>query len=864
MHNFPVSKEGATLPESQRRKSAQAFIASADWKVLSVRAGKYDPTDEEPAPVTAVWFAKGLHKNLIRDVLEILGEQTEVRNPVVDKVVMPGTWYHRFAEYRRDGGAGERGDVSYTVYRTMGGGADGFTKITQNGCTTTTSIQFKWDQPEVENAPDKEQGFDRQIGGVNQDPVTKLFNYYISTVEEHTFHNTSVLTAEDRFSRTYTESWTGLRGTKANPTDDEGNAVSVPSPTGQTAGTTVRAEWSHNDRFCTWAVRVTRAVAKEDVVAAEACSVDQFQHSDSVTTAGQADKLGHAPEPDDGLVTKHSSRLREDGLYDNTVEQDQELAVTEAESASSVDLYKQESSTTARQVATDAPSASAENGVITQVSVSKTRGKRRNINVRVVTENNVPDASVSKSSSIFEDTVEAQEKSAATDPADPVSGDGQTQQVSYSKTPGKLRDISIQTRTEKEVEDASVSSEVDLFYEKHSTLKPNSSGSLPAASSASGTGVSVTAEKTPGGRRNVRVVTEVEKYVPNASVSRQATIFEVDSSVTHRHSSAGAPSASAGNGIIISAQEAKTPHGRRNVTISTKEEKPVTDASVSESGDIFHDSVEQSDANVTDPGPPVTNPSQNVLNTRDRAKTPGGMRRVSNRRVTFKPVTDASVQLSGSWRETSEARSSVNQLTLPSVTTGFTAPGAPIISLQYKKTPANAYDYTKATDTPGPFRYYVVNSLIPGTGLYEYVVTFVNASNTDMATMLALYPGYHIIPSYGWNKFALMEGTIKFTPWLGYGSNPNDFLDETDKEESEVETVTLDGITYKRVTTYTYDLKRDEGVSTGLSAYSGALNRSFFNMLGNDWYFYKKVTDIVITHEEVEDIAEITHSVSDE
>lgn len=856
MNGPPIIKEGATQPESARRQAARAFIASADWKVLSVRSGKYDPAENKEAPVLAVWFAKGVHKPLLRDVLELLGRETELTNPVVDSVVQPGKWFHRYAEYRRDGGAGERGDISYTVYRTVGGGADGFATVVENGCATTTTADYRWDQAEIIPAPAREQGFSRQIGGVGKDPVTKLFNYVLTTVEQHTFHDTKKLVSDTKFAKTYSESWSGLRGTKDAPVDDEGTAVNVPNPGSQADGTLIQTNWSHDDRFCTWSVRVITAEAKTGVVSAETCGKDLYTHGHGVSTSAEAAKLGHAPDAVGGLTVKHSSRLREDGKWDNTVDDTRELPVPGAEVSTSVDLYTENASVTGRHLAEEPPEASVEAGVITQVSVSKTPGDRRNIQVSTRTEKNVPGAVVSKSSNLFEDTVESQEKSAAEDPEEPVFGDGVVQRVTTTKTPGDLRDISRAESREKQVDGASVTEEEDLFRARKSHTDRNSAAAAPEPSYGGGVGIGVYVDKTPGGRANIRVNREEEKFVEDASVSDETTIFMKSESTTHQASPNEPPASSAGSGVLVSVQAAKTPLGRKNISIVTRTEQPVEGSGVGDAGDIFKTERNVTNDNVADPGVPDFNPEPNVLVSRTRAKTPGDLRKVSDNTTTFNPVSSSVEAKSGSMQENSISVTDVNQLVVPGEPTGFTGPGNPIISRTTRKTPAGAYDVEVTTDTPGPFLSHVVSSPIPGTDAYEHVVSFINATGADLAGIVASYPMHHISPGYSWNKFALMTGSIKFTPWIGRGGGAEDYIDETNIEEVDVTTLSQGGVWYKRTRTVTFSLKRDQGVSSGLSIYSGALTGSSFQNLGGNWYAFKKVTRIVIKHEEIFDITD--------
>ena len=845
--NRPHKLDGA-----ERMKQAEAFISNSAWKVLSVKSARSLNLTIPPA-TSSVWYTKGIIHTCLREVVELLAKQSKVIDPVLDGAVLEGEWYHHTAMWRRDGGEQSK-DGSFTLFRYMGPESSGFEVVTESGCTTRTSIRFVWDSILIEEPPAAAQGFERQIGGASRDPESNLYTYYVATTEALTYHTTAFITSDDTFQTTYRESWTGLRGTKAAPTDSDGNSVTIPSPTADANGTTVQVSWVHNDRNCTWNVSVDKQVAKTGVVASVSCSKDQFAEQDSTQTSAQAAALGHAPAPAAGVSTTHRSQSRPDGKFDNTLATNKELNVLLARLSRQEDLF---SSQTARvdRGQTAAPAApSATGGTIISTGYEKSPGMLFSNSTNTTVEKPVENAQVTKAASIFETSESVAGRSLAAEPAAPVAGDGKTQTTSVSKTPGDMKNVQVNTRQEITVAEARVAEQRNLFGYRKNSLTRSTPDAIPLASSADGVGISVNSSKTDGGWSNVETSREEEIFVEAAQVANGLSIFEANVSSVDRNSPDDPPSASASGGTIISVNADRTPHGRRNISVNTKLELPVTEATVDQSGDIFKESVQWGDVNVEDPGDlSVFNPSQGVLLRRARAKTPGNMRRVTESQVTFKTVEDAQVASSGSLHATNLRETDVNINAIPAITTGFIAAGSPIKSLQYRKTGADQYEATISTDAPGPFREYTITSLIYGTSAKEYVVIFVNATEAKLTEIVARYPYYHVVPGYGWNAFALMNGQIKFVPYLGRGSSKYARYQVIGLKEVRYETITEagDGKTYERKMTVIYDLVLDQGHSTGKTSYAGALSGSSFEVLDELWYRYKKVTSITTNHTEM-------------
>ena len=846
----------AVVDKKQRLEDAQAFLSTTAWKLLELRSPR--KLGDEAPRMSSTWFTKGCPVHCLREIVELLSKESKVTDPVLDQNVLPGDWYHKYAYWQRDGGSTDgRGDNTRTLFRIMGPEADSFAHTTQNGCTTTTSIEYKWDVIEVEVAPEFVQGFDISIGGLGRDPQSNLFTYFISTVEQLTFHDTSVKVREDKFETVYREAWTGLRGTKLTPTDDESAFVTIPVAGSQADGTTLNVQWSHNDRFCTWNAQVTQSVAKKRVTGQESGERTQYTHNDSVTTKANVDKLGHAPEAAEGVTTSHRSVARPDGLFENTIGTAAEQNVLKSRVASRKNAFSIQTTQVDRGQSGVPVSSSVNAGTIVSTSYEKSAGKAFNNTKTTDTERPVTDARITKSASVFGTETSRVDRAQAVRPEDPVAGDGVTESQSSDLTPGELFNVNKTTRVEIQVDEASITKSKNLYGTQASTVSKNNADSIPEAAFSNGVGQGVNASRTPGGRNHVSVATTSESYVPNATISKQATIFEVTQSTQNANGTVSAPSASAGNGVRISSREQRTPYDRKTVTTTVALELAVTEAGLDKTGDIFKTTSRQQDVNVEDPGELAdNNPVPGTLLSRGRTKTPGGRRRVSNSTTTFKSVSSARVASAGNFRSSQVSKTDVNQRVVPDIPVGFIGQGLPIQSLSVDMTSAGQKNVTVSTRTPGIFRQHTISSFVMGTSEKTYVVTFMNATQADVGSIAASYPGHHVVPGYGWNEFQLFDGQIKFVPYIG-GSSGSQFYEETSKEThyDYVNSKNSSGedALYLREMISTFTIKKSKGLSEGAGGYEGALNGSSFQALGNDWYTYKKVTTITINHTEVTD-----------
>ena len=204
----------------------------------------------------------------------------------------------------------------------------------------------------------------------------------------------------------------------------------------------------------------------------------------------------------------------------------------------------------------------------------------------------------------------------------PVPADGVTKRHVSRLRPDKKWDTEVSTETELPYEQAQVSEKRTLFSRVLTKIAKSVSRGRTAAAASGGTGTSGSASVTPGGRNDLTEVTEEELPVPNARISRSATIFQTEETVTDVHSGGAAPAASAGGGVIVSADESLNPLGSKNIGVSTRTELPVEESQVQESMTVFGREVSTTSHNVDFDN--ELSAAAGTIKGGGRSKTPGG------------------------------------------------------------------------------------------------------------------------------------------------------------------------------------------------------------------------------------------------
>lgn len=612
-----------------RTQEARSFLKAAQWRVLTMRSTSADKDTEGAVPRFRMRvYAKGCPVHALREVHLLLNADNPLTDPVVDGVVQPGKWWHRGAGWSKDEGAGERGTGTCTLVRDLYDGEIADTQYLEDGCGSRTKVIFYFDTPSVISLADiaesGTQGFSVRLGGVSLDRETGLYSYYVTVTESKTLILDEHKVAEDAFRTRYDADYLGLRGTVASPKDSDGDAVAVPEPGVLAAGTLITTQWSRNREDCTLNAQVGKEVAIPVPEAAVSRAKTLYSESESVSAAAASAKLGDAPAPADGVTKRHVSRLRPDEMWDTEVSWDQELPVASA--------------------------------------------------------------SVRKSATVFGKAQTVVDRHQDTLPPEPSAGSGIRVETFTERTPGALRNNTVSTETELPYEEAQVSEKRTLFSRVLTKIAKSVSRGAAAPAASGGTGISSSASVTPGGRNDLTEVTEEELPVPNARVSRSATVFQTEETVTHVHSAGSAPAASAGGGVIVSADESLNPLGSKNIGVSTRTELPVEGSQVQESMTVFGREVSTTSHNVDFDN--ELSAAAGVIKGGGRSLTPGG------KKVTVKTERTETAYAESSARDSVTPWATVRTTEdthMPAPHGGLSGFGA----VGYQVTPGGRYNRTK-------------------------------------------------------------------------------------------------------------------------------------------------------------------------
>lgn len=471
-----LSPTESMLTATDRVKLAEEFLRGAKWHLIFSR-GSGKSVNGMKTRVRI--YAAGCPMNALHEVQVLLAAQKPVQDPEIDGVALSGTYYHRTSWWTGKIGApmGVTPGVISIVRELTDDVNLQNTNTVEDDCGNETTIRFVWDAESIEDVTlaehSGEQGFQVKIGGVNRDPETGYYSYYVTTTERKYLNLPEHVTGEDAFSTDYAEAWLGMRGTISAPTDDAGQPVAVLDPDAFVAGTAKSVSWRRNNDDCTLDAEGRKKVAKRDVTTMEACQKDIYKEADAVEVSAQAAKLGHAPDAAGGVKKSHKSDLRADGLFVNRTDTDTEKKVADSRKVDASTVFDMEST---------------------------------------ATQTNVPASEV---------------------PALPAAGAGKTYTLQVEKTPGDLRTAALAVKQELDVAEARVVRETDLLKDE-TTVESVSATALGDPLPAGGGKITAHEDTlTPGGKFRRRKIIRQAKAAASWVVSTVTTALTRVVSTTH-------------------------------------------------------------------------------------------------------------------------------------------------------------------------------------------------------------------------------------------------------------------------------------------------------------------------------------------
>ena len=640
------------MADSSKVEEAKKWVDSLQdrWRlqVLSKRF-RIDKTTGEQVdmPVRIRRFVEGVPWALVEESVKYLLSKAPYTGIVYNGVEVGGSYRPTMTTWKRDDNdevnsktSIKRNDGTYTLIQDLVDErhSDSYDAVTQVSCSEEVLTTWHWDEANIESLPSGgEQGVTYAVAsaGRNEDGT---FNYSLVKRVAKTQHSAKHVQTDDAVSKVEVETWDNVYGAFGEYTDELGNDLSIPTPSGE-SGTKCEVQTSENDD-CTFRISATWTATKE-AVAKESCEKDQFKHGHSTTTFGQAAALGEAPEPAGGVVTKHDTQLNPDGTHTNTVSTETERPVGGA----TVEIHVGRRGTRRTVVDTnqDTPASTTSVGLGGAVKVEKTPGKLFNNTVTSwVTSALAKVADVCKID-VFRHQHSNTEAGLSELPIGDVDGSGvggvvKTRTTQMDDDGAITR--TLETETEKPVEKSRESWIYGLFGRRHRTENQHQAAPLAApAASGSLVGTTIVNEKTPGGLYNT-TVEEIDRTAGsvNAGAGCAKTVFEHEDKTVVRDPSGALPPCveAAGGGVHRQRTSTLNDDGSSTVQDVTTTEVKVEQADVEYRRTAKAVFERVTDRNTTAAAGKPTNAGETEAHTTN----PGGTRNVTKTKIEITGGTD--------------------------------------------------------------------------------------------------------------------------------------------------------------------------------------------------------------------------------
>lgn len=489
--------------------------------------------------------------------------------------------------YDAGGAQNPRGPVSdgtFTLHQDLVDDSERETLpyVSANSCTEEVQSEWHWDEDDIEDLPDPEQGVTWAIRAESRSEDGTL-SYVLVKRIAITSHMETVLVSDNKTATVYRETWKNLYGEPPHGfRDNTGAAVEVPYPEKAAAGTTITLQPSKNDD-CTYDLVITTEVAKP-TVAKVTSAHDQYEGQHSLTQDAQSEPLGRAPDAEGGFIHSHSDTLRPDGLYTTQESIDVERPVEQARRTESLTRRGRRVVVTDRNQPAPATFTDIKLGGV--VDVVKTKGR--------LYDNTVTTWDRSKKDQVgvvcHDDLFRHQDKTTTAGydalPTGHVQGG----------TGGKIRtrsgDIDEEgsitwtddVTTEQPVRKSRESWAMGLDGLTHEVTDTQvQSAGAKVTASLSNVGKSVTNERTPGGRYNVTTTELTPVDLKGIGLAHDATVFDhsdTDTSLVKKAPTGNSVHPEAGNGKYYTTTYEMTRTGAFRLSAKVVNELPVRGASV--------------------------------------------------------------------------------------------------------------------------------------------------------------------------------------------------------------------------------------------------------------------------------------------
>lgn len=675
--------------------------------------------------------------------------------------------------------------------------------VTENGCTWLVTLTPYFRQAALTAPAAGTSGISYRVMQERRDPRTGLWMFVIEKRDQKVTTTGVYTELVDAFKTVTGQAFYGVR---TGDKDETGAAVPLWTPGNPAVGTLIENVSVQKNENCTRDIRQRKTVAKAVTGAEATARQDVFEKVESATNKNQAAGVAGIVAATDGVMTEQSFDENPDGTFQN-----KELKTTELTENVGVDAPAQETlardlegtETTlehANQTSRAALPESDTEGTLVEVVNRKTKAGRFWQTVRTkVSALWMNRIKIYRVNAIDTETVEIHDgvPSATVEsdfPQPSAAADGVWQELKIEERLDKRKRVEKTTHalTGLSVTVRDKSATKTLFGSKaHDKTYAAIDQALTVNDPATGTKGLIERLVMTLHEGNVWLYhkeSDTENNVENAQKTVRATPFVT---VTRaRHASRAAAS--------LTADPTTATPGIEVTSIRTD-------------GDLTTQEIETATPNTGVAGAGVQG---------ERLKTIQGL--LTRVEVLTRNKTSAEAE--------EDAQTPGTSVTVKNVTNDL----GKIDVLKVTETGEKYVDTYEVPDEDGE---YTVTRYYNHTAAEEQaLLTALNAGKSNHAG-----PGQI-------NKFRKFDGVIVSRPARrGASAHNRTAVDEGPLTYTRVELVRRDGAEYARTWTYTYSVKQDWGIDSGYAAYDGAKAGSRFDLLGDDWYRYEKVTAITVS-----------------
>ena len=201
---------------------------------------------------------------------------------------------------------------------------DTFDTLEMSSCSQIIESEYHWDEAEIGDIPDGEQGITYRISGISRDSETDLFSYSLQKIQSITQHDPEQVVACTEDEVRSVETWDnvygeGPDGYHYDTVKHNGETITIPEPCSELDGNVVEINISEQED-CTYKIQVVRVTSKENYESEYIRYRDQYIKRDVDTDKHVATGLDkNGVEYSLGMKTTYETSKNPDGTYNNRV-----------------------------------------------------------------------------------------------------------------------------------------------------------------------------------------------------------------------------------------------------------------------------------------------------------------------------------------------------------------------------------------------------------------------------------------------------------------------------------------------------------------------------------------------------------------